>query len=690
MDGFRARLALLVGTVAMAAAAVGAPVAQGAAGDAILDSCLNPGPAQAPCTSAGGLTQPFPEALSPDGRQLYVASAGGTPTGGSAEEPTLLIFDRDPATGVLTRRQALGCVTPSGSSGACVAASNLSYPQDIAVSPDGHNVYVSNYGTSSIIEFQRATDGSLTLMSQCQANTGPCNVPVGMETPFALGFSPDGTTLYARTGGNGGQGTLLAFARAADGTLTQLAAPEGCWSELAQANCRTATGISDQGTQIAVTDSNVYVTGHDDSYYYYTSGCGFVCVNSVPASGTIAIFGRHADGSLTQAPAPNGCIGDSGADGGALFSPPPPPNCLNGSDGLYQARSVTVSPDGKSVYVGADNAIVAYSRAASGELTEIGCVQKEGVSYPGCVTATGIEAVYRMAVSPSGDELVSDIFNNNGGLVFMSRDPATGAIAELEGTRGCISSSDYGGKCQTLPAFGREGSIAFSSDSHFIYATANENGMLATVHRDRAPTCDARTVSVPYQTSVAVPLTCTDPDGDPLTMSIVHQPTAGSLGGGGTIDTGNDTVRYNPPLGYTGPDSFEYAAVGRGVQSPPVRVQLNIQPQAGPPAPTPKLKAGVRALWKVHGARFLLRSLRLAKMPAGWSARMLCKGHGCPFKSKQAGGKSTDLALSLRKAHFRHFHAGQRLTVELTAPGYQPETVTFALKKGKRPKPVIR
>ena len=76
-------------------------------------------------------------------------------------------------------------------------------------------------------------------------------------------------------------------------------------------------------------------------------------------------------------------------------------------------------------------------------------------------------------------------------------------------------------------------------------------------------------------------------------------------------------------------------------------------------------------------------------MPAGWSAQLLCKGRHCPFKSKHAGGGSTDLALALGKAQ-RHFHAGQRLIVKLTAPGYQPETVTFALRKGKKPKPVIR
>lgn len=633
MDGLRARLALLVGTATMAVAGLGVPVAQGAVGDAVLDSCLNPGPAQSPCTSESGLTEPFPEALSPDGRQLYVASNGGTPTGGSMEEPTILIFDRDPATGALTRRRNLGCVTPSGSAGACVAASMLNYPQDIAMSPDGHSVYVSNYGNSSIIEFERASDGGLTLMSQCQATTGPCNVPVGMETPNALGFSPDGTTLYARTGGNSGQGTLLAFSRAPDGTLTQLAAPEGCWSEVAQANCRTATGISDQATQIAVTEKNVYVTGHDDLYYYLTGGCGSYCVNTVPPSGTVAIFGRHSDGSLTQAPAPNGCIGDSGADGGVPFSGPAPHNCQNGSDALYQARSVTVSPDGQSVYVGADNAIVAYSRDASGGLTEIGCLQKEGVAYPGCVTATGIEAVYRMAVSPSGDELVSDIFNNNGGLAFMSRDPATGAIAQLEGTRGCISSSSYGGKCQVLGTFGRESSIAFSSDSHFIYATANKNGLLATFHRDRAPSCEARTVSVPYQTSIAVPLACTDPDGDPVTMAIVHQPTAGSLGGNGTIDTSNDTVRYNPPLGYTGPDSFEYAATARGVQSPPVRVQLTVQPQPPPDTTPPETKIAGSSKRAVHlrpGKSRVTVAVRFSSEPG---ARFECKLDGKPYRA---------------------------------------------------------
>jgi 6-phosphogluconolactonase (cycloisomerase 2 family) len=631
MEGLRGRLALLVAAGALCVGAGAAP-AQGAVGDAVLDSCLNAGTAIPPCASAPGLNGAFPEALSPDGRQLYVGVNGGTPPGGTAEETAILIYDRDPATGALSRRQVLGCVTPTGSSGACVADPRIGNPDDIAVSPDGDNVYVVNRATGAIAEFQRSANGGLTPMSQCLGFAEGCEVPVGMETPTSLGISPDGTTLYARTSNSSGYGTLLAFSRGTGGTLAQLAAPEGCWSEVAQANCRTATGIAGQGWQIAVTDSSVYATGQDDSYSYFTAGCGAFCVINVPSSGTVAVFGRHSDGSLTQGPAPNGCIGDSGADGGSFYSGPAPHNCIDGSNGLYEARSVTASPDGKSVYVGADNAIVAYSRSASGGLTEIGCVQKEGVSYPGCMTATGIEAVYRIAVTPDGEELVSDINNAKGGLVFMKRDPGTGAIEQLEGTRGCISKNSFEGKCQTLAAFGWAGGIAISPDSHFLYATGSGSGLLATFHRDRAPSCEGRTVSVPYQTSVAVPLACADPDGDPLTMSIVHQPTAGSLGGGGTIDTSNDTVRYNPPLGYTGPDGFEYAATARGVQSSPVRVQLTVQPQ--PPAdttpPDTKIAEGSKRTARLRpGKSRVTVAIRFSSEPG---ARFECRLDGKPYR----------------------------------------------------------
>jgi len=685
--------------VALSVLLFAATAARADVGDEHLDACLNAGPAQAPCASAPGLTQAFPEALSPDGRQLYVGVAGGTPPGGGTEEEAaLLIFDRDPATGALTRRADMGCATPSGSSGACIAAPQINNPQDVVVSPDGKNVYVSNANTSSIVEFSRSADGGLTLMGQCLGSGTPCTMPTEMGIPYALALSPDGATLYARTSLGVGQGTLLVFHRDSAGTLTQLAAPNGCWSEVAQSNCQTAAGISEEGFQMAVTNTALYATGHNSSYPYFAGACP-PCVTYTASSGTVAIFGRNADGSLTQAAQPNGCISSNGTSGGITFSGPPPVRCVDGSDALNEAHGVTASPDGRSIYVGTADGLVSYNLEGGG-LVETGCLMHEAGG--GCDEATALGGIYRLAVTPAGDELIA-ASSGWDALDFLQRDLASGQLSQRPGTRGCISSTGTGGKCQTLPALGGKGGVVVSPDSLFVYATGVKNGLLATLHRDAAPSCDSKTVAVPYETSIAVPLTCTDPNGDPLMLAITRQPTAGTLAG--AIDTAAGTIRYNPPLAFIGADSFQYVATGQGVQSPPATVTLDVRPpvvaSAAPPTAAPKppvpplqpIGAGVKPRWSVHGSRFVLKSLRLSKLPAGWAATLRCAGRHCPFRAKKirspkAKSGSVDAVRSLSKRQ-RRLRAGQKLTLQIAAPGYAPEQVLFALKKGKKPKAVI-
>lgn len=708
------RWTLAVVAATITALTVGAPRAHAEVGDAFVDGCLTAGTAVAPCAAAPGLTKAYREALSPDGKELYVVV-----TGGGGDDPAVLVFDRDPATGKLTRRaNAGGCVTQSGSSGGCGQASQLSNPQDIVVSPDGANVYVSDAGTNSVIELARAADGALSATPACLGNGTGCTLVTGMGVAHALGITPDGRSVYLRTDGGTGQGTLLVFDRAANGTLTQKPAPDGCWSEVAQPGCTVGAGLSHQSWQMAATNTNVYATGWNESYYYFTSGCGVICINSVPPSGTIAIFGRNADGSLTQAAAPAGCISSNGASGGLANSGPAPVRCADGSDGLDEARGVTLSPDGKSLYVAGLSAIVSYSRGAGGALTETGCLEQPGAGKPGCTDVTGIGDGYRMAVTPSGTDLIATSVANRG-VVFLERDPATGVLSQRTGTKRCLTKDGTAGACDTLAPLGGLGDVTVSPDSTFAYLVSQDDGMLATLHRDVAPRCQDETISVPYQTSVAVPLTCTDANGDALTLAIAHQPTNGTLAG--AIDTAASTIRYSPPLGYSGPDGFDYVATGRGVQSSPAHVTLNVQPPVAPgggggggdgtgggggdgtgggggtitpPPPAAKrMPAKVAATWKVAKAKLTLTALTIKKLPKGWHVKATCKGKKCPFKSKTLKARKVKTgtlnALKLLGSK-RVFHAGQTLELRISATGYTTKLVRYTLEKGKHPKAVTR
>ena len=68
-----------------------------------------------------------------------------------------------------------------------------------------------------------------------------------------------------------------------------------------------------------------------------------------------------------------------------------------------------------------------------------------------------------------------------------------------------------------------------------------------------------------------MPLTCTDPDGDALTLSIVDEPSKGTLGA-----ISGDAVTYTPDAGEFGADSFTYRASDGTAESAPATVSITI------------------------------------------------------------------------------------------------------------------
>ena len=136
------------------------------------------------------------------------------------------------------------------------------------------------------------------------------------------------------------------------------------------------------------------------------------------------------------------------------------------------------------------------------------------------------------------------------------------------------------------PAHGTLGAIAggavtytpdsgYSGDDAFTYrasdGTADSAPATASLTVTRGPSCDdvARTTAV--GAPVSVPLSCTDPDGDPLTLAIADGPAKGSLG----AITGG-AVTYTPQPGAFGTDSFTYSANDGTADSAPATVSITI------------------------------------------------------------------------------------------------------------------
>ncbi len=86
------------------------------------------------------------------------------------------------------------------------------------------------------------------------------------------------------------------------------------------------------------------------------------------------------------------------------------------------------------------------------------------------------------------------------------------------------------------------------------------------------PVAIAQNISLPENTSVAITLTASDIDGDPLTYSVVNAPTNGTLTG-----TAPNVV-YQPAVNFTGADSFAFIANDGFTNSAPAVVNLTVLP----------------------------------------------------------------------------------------------------------------
>ena len=91
------------------------------------------------------------------------------------------------------------------------------------------------------------------------------------------------------------------------------------------------------------------------------------------------------------------------------------------------------------------------------------------------------------------------------------------------------------------------------------------------------PACQDVTVTTDRNTPVSVPLTCSDANGNPLTLSIVGQPQHGTLSG-----ISGSSVTYTPETGFTGTDEFTYRAFDGAANSALATATINVIGECGP------------------------------------------------------------------------------------------------------------
>ncbi len=99
----------------------------------------------------------------------------------SLVDNAVTVFTRDLVTGTLTYVEH--------------KTDSLASPTEVAVSPDGHFVFVTSQANDSLVVFERdASTGGLTFVEQVIDNTGDVN---GLDQAAAVQVSPDGKHVYA-------------------------------------------------------------------------------------------------------------------------------------------------------------------------------------------------------------------------------------------------------------------------------------------------------------------------------------------------------------------------------------------------------------------------------------------------------------------------------------------------------------
>lgn len=378
---------------------------------------------------------------------------------------------------------------------------------DLALSPDGQNLYVAGRASDSLAVFTRATDGTLSHLATYQNGVGGVTGLNGIE---ALRVSADGTRVFAASFDDN---AVASFSRAPDGTLVFVDADfDGV---LDAQSGRTVNGLAGATALIEVPG----LLPSDPDHLYV---CGLL-------DNAVAVFTIAADGRLEyETAARDGVFGADGlaqpaaiAFGGsgrdvyvagysddsvALFTRNPEDGFLTfrqilvdnsgGIFGLNGALDVAVSPDEDFVYTAGQNshAIAVFARnPANGFLTYTGSVVDGIGGVDGLRQVTGLAFSHDPAF---GDYLFATSYGENAVAIFERQE--NGSLVYVEQVRDGVGGADGIAGANALVA---------SADDQNVYVAGSGESKVAVFERDIvAPEVILAIFSTSHQLSTPSPL----------------------------------------------------------------------------------------------------------------------------------------------------------------------------------------
>jgi len=385
-------------------------------------------------------------ALSPDGEQAYVTAF---------EDDALVRLERDPRNGSLAAGQ---CIEDVGGPDTCVDSANgLNGALDLVISEDGRHLYTVGYNDSTLLHFRRTPrngelrlktcvdDADLPLASDvCGDGAGGAE---GLGGPQGLALSPDGRWLYVAAQLDS---AAVQFRLNRRGKPVWRDCVEDDDKAFADDCARNRQGLDDaQG--IGVAGRSVYVAASSDD--------------------TVTHLRLNREtGKLGY----KGCVENR--------TPTGPDDCAQSAEGLHEAYSIGISPDGRYLYSGTinDGSMAQFKLGRAGRLKSRGCVEAP-FSPARCGTvAQGIGRAADFAFDSRGRSLYVAGVNP---IQPFKRKPGSGELTEIP----CIDDDDRppsATKCtREAPGLNGVSSLSITPDDDFLYSAAGADSAVTTFRR---------------------------------------------------------------------------------------------------------------------------------------------------------------------------------------------------------------
>ena len=145
-----------------------------------------------------------------------------------------------------------------------------------------------------------------------------------------------------------------------------------------------------------------------------------------------------------------------------------------------------------------------------------------------------------------------------------------------------MASVDFGAGSLSNPVFTYTPNLAFAGVDTFTYTATNDDGVVgntATVTitiPSQIPSASSFNVSTDMNTSIDFPLSGSDPNELPITLSVITDPT------NGTYSISNNVVTYTPNADFVGSDSLQYTASNGTYTSPVATINISVNAVEAP------------------------------------------------------------------------------------------------------------